>query len=371
MIGFKLATKELRKLALALTEIAASMRARMPWPVGRLILEEHDVPRGRGWDNTVEKLGREDDAPEGAEEALTEALRQHLLCGEKLTTFYRIAEAQRTNLIDRFLAEPIEDTAASRTFPLLLTDEQLEDEPRAMKLIAVESLEGGLHAIFSSIRVNTIRVNIEDDELSEEVRDELSEYQQLIGVKHIKTQAIDSIYIPRAQHHIDLRVDFPFGAVTEHLEYASRMLASKVTAVAERNVLGTPVNLFPLINYMYHSPQEGKVVELAFGTTTRSLKHEKMRRGAIDLRQEVYHRGGRAALQTAIEPHRISIEYTRNIGGALVSQPEVTLAGTYRMAVGTNPTLTSAIIRKCAGSEDYDYARRRIRHFLRQNASDR
>jgi hypothetical protein len=55
--------------------------------------------------------------------------------------------------------------------------------------------------------------------------------------------------------------------------------------------LGTPVNLFPLIDTLYRS-NEGRVVELGFGTTTASLKHERMRRTQTCLRKETYHKGG-------------------------------------------------------------------------------
>jgi hypothetical protein len=71
-------------------------------------------------------------------------------------------------------------------------------------------------------------------------------------------------------------------------EAAQNRIRMELATLVKADNLSSPVNLFPLINEMYKAQGEGTVVELAFGTTTASLKREKMRRRAACLREEAY-----------------------------------------------------------------------------------
>jgi hypothetical protein len=118
-----------------------------------------------------------------------------------------------------------------------------------------------------------------------------------------------------------------------------------------------------LINQIYKSATEGQVVELAFGTTTASLKHERMRRRAMCLRKEAYHIGGKAALAAPIEPYRLSVVWKLPLANGF-STPELGLYSSSFAAGSRNPTLTDAVIRKCMGANDFAHVESRIEHFL-------
>lgn len=89
-----------------------------------------------------------------------------------------------------------------------------------------------------------------------------------------------------------------------------------------------------------------------------------MRRNRTCLRQEVYHVGGKAALATQIEPYKLSIKYRRPIDENRSSSPELNLHSSVRSASGRAPFLTDAVIRRCAGLEDYQLVRSRVEHYL-------
>jgi hypothetical protein len=122
----------------------------MPWPVGRLLLEENDAPCGRGWENTLARLDEDRADLSERVEPLAEALRQHLLCSEKMTRFYDVWQPTVEELRATLLATDIPETRASERYPLLLSEDEIADELRELSLIAVEELEDGVAAVFSS-----------------------------------------------------------------------------------------------------------------------------------------------------------------------------------------------------------------------------
>ena len=146
-------------------------------------------------------------------------------------------------------------------------------------------------------------------------------------------------------------------------EAAQSRIKTEIATLVKSDNLSSPINLFPLINEMYKAQNEGTVVELAFGTTTASLKHEKMRRRAACLREEAYHRGGKAALSTPIEPYRLSIMWTLPLGEGF-SRPELSLHSNSIVSGSSNPILIDAVISKCMSIRDFSHVEDRIKHFL-------
>jgi len=71
-------------------ELARSLRARMPWSVGQKVLRENELRRGNGWENTVARLSDPEFDFSDKIDAIATALREHILCGEKLVRFYEV-----------------------------------------------------------------------------------------------------------------------------------------------------------------------------------------------------------------------------------------------------------------------------------------
>ncbi|EEQ95772.1 hypothetical protein ACI50E_07145 [Brucella sp. ZJ1_1] len=345
------------------SDVLQSLRERAPWPVGRRILADIGIARGRGWQNTLQKLGESPKKSEEKIDELVEALKSHQICGEKLVSFFKLDTADIAAVREKLFAIDVPETVFSKYYPATLSEAGLKDAPAGLVLTSVEENEKGIGLIFSSARVTTIREHIDVDALSDGSDTAFDDYEEIIGIKTVRFHAFDVIWIPTSGDTLDVRIDFPEGTLSE-IAVAARKLAltqfAKLTGVA----MPEPVNVFPLIDKMYSDGTEGTVVELGFGTTTASLKNEKMRRRKMDLRSETYHKGGKAALDTPIEPFKLSIRWHRVIGKKLNSEPELSVNSTSRAAGSANPVLDRVVIRKCMGHEDYEYVRSRIAHHL-------
>jgi hypothetical protein len=294
--------------------LARSMRARMPWPVGQRVLRENGLPRGRGWENTVARLSSEERDYSDKVDTIAQGLKEHLLCGEKLVRFYEVNEKTKATMVEALLNIKPPESPFEDAYPALLSENELEAQSMSPILIAVEELEDGVAAVFASVRSIAMREQLAKEELPDDAIKALAGYDEIVGIKHVRLEAIDVVSFPTAGSHINVRIDYPTGMHRDVGEAAQTRIRTEIATLVKSDNLSSPINLFPLINEMYKAQNEGTVVELAFGTTTASLKHEKMRRRAACLRKEAYHRGGKAALSTPIEPYRLSIMWTLPLG---------------------------------------------------------
>lgn len=347
-----------------ISDIARTMRARMPWPVGRKVLVENGFPRGQGWEQTIKKLGNTKQIEGTQVDELVVALREHALCGEKLAGFYKVDTDALDRAREKVLNAKIQVTAFSEAFPASVPDDKLTDQPNGFVLTAVETNEDGIAVVFSSVRVITVREEIDPEDMPEVAADIFGDYEQIIGLKTVRFQAFDVVSLPHNGPLVDVRVDYPAGTQHDVALAAHARAIDALHKIIGEPLLTEPVNLFPLIDRIYNDPGEGVVVELGFGTTTASLKNEKMRRRQLDLREEQYHKGGKAALKSPIEPFRLSVTWKRQAGAGLFSTPELSVNSNARAAGGEHPTIENVVIRKCMGQSDYEFVRSRIEHHL-------
>ncbi|SMC51765.1 hypothetical protein SAMN06297251_103125 [Fulvimarina manganoxydans] len=345
-------------------ELGRSMRDRMPWTVGRKILEQHDVSRGRGWDNTLEKLADEDIDFSGVIEPVRLSLFEHTLCGEKLSRFYRVDSRTMSEFREAAFDLRPNDSIFRDKFPIVVDEDDLRGAPLGHTLIDVSQTDTGTAIIFSSVRSVMVREELHPEDFPLGSAAAKGNYDEIIGIKNKRVQGLDIVWLPEQGDIAEVRVDYPHGMLRNAGEYAHDKVRSHLMAELGRDYLGEPINLFPLISRMYHDHAEGSVVELAFGTTTASLKHEKMRRGSISLRDERYHRGGLAALSAPISPFKVSIEWERAIDERMRSKPELNLHSNSRTSGSEQPVLLDAVIRNCMGVEDYEFVRGRILQHL-------
>lgn len=339
----------------------------MPWPVGQKVLASHHLERGQGWDKTVERHENGNTSPE-KEAELSGILKEHLITGEKLSQFSLVTDREKDILRTAILAAQPADSLYRQRYPNLLSEQQLSTQSRGLNLVAVEQLDDGLAAVFTSVRTVTIRETFETGELPAAAADALQGYDEIVGLKNLRLQAFDVVWVPTQGNVVELRVDFPRGMHQASGEAALEQIRDSVRLLTGLQLFAEAENLFPLIERMYRTRTEGTVVELSFGTSTASTKHEKMRRQSLDLREERYHVGGVANLTAPIEPFRISIQWRRPMGGTLFSHPELTLNGSQHRAGAENPRLLSAVVRKCIRLEDYEYVRGRVIHHLENGA---
>ncbi|MGX9988826.1 hypothetical protein ACS4RR_006270 [Rhizobium sp. Z1P35] len=350
-------------MSIHVLDILKSLRDRTPWPVARRILQQIGVERSKGWDLTLERADKAIGRFESKEDDILEALRLHAISGEKLASFYEVGAETMATIRERAAEIVPPSNPFSESYPVTLSETALKGMPAGLVLAAVERTETGTGLVFASARVVTVREPISLSSLGNEIASELDDYEEIIGVKTVSFQAFDVVWIPDKGSTMDVRVDFPEGTLGE-VALAARKLSVEAFESAIGVALPEPTNVFALIDRMYGDGSEGIVVELGFGTTTASIKREKMRRKKLDLRNETYHKGGKAALGTPIEPFKVSIIWRRPVGPKLFSEPELSLNSNSRAAGSADPVLDRVVIRKCMGNDDFDYVRSRIAHHL-------
>jgi hypothetical protein len=305
--------------------LARSMRARMLWPVGQRVLRQNDLPRGQGWGNTVDRLSGKGVDYEDKADLLAEDLKKHLLCGEKLVRFYGVRKQAKDHMIAALRRAKPKHSPFREAYPCLVPQDELDARLTAPVLVAVEESDEGLAAVFGSVRTILVREPLDREELPKDAIDALADYDEIVGIKHVRHEAIDVVEIPSNGSHVNVRIDYPNGMHRDVGQAAQSRINDDFARLIDADHLTSPINLFPLIDEMYKARREGSVVELAFGTTTASLKHERMRRRASCLRDEAYHKGGKAALRNPIEPYRLSIVWSLPLDHDGFSAPELGL----------------------------------------------
>lgn len=348
------------------SRLASSLAARVPYDVSKPIFELNGVPRGRGWEGTVEKLNDKKETPKSKLNGLLEALIEHQIAGDKLVTLYEASDSMMKAMRAKLETATIPPGPMQEGYPFLLDALELEKLPLGQPvLVAIQEFGGGIGAVFSSVRARRERVLLDPSSFADGAASALSIYDEVVGLKLIRHQAFDVIWLPGNGDYFDLRIDCPRNTHAD-IARGSQMVALDVF----RKLVGIdpfkkPLNLFHAMKAMYDKSAEGRVVELAFGTTTRSVKQERMRMSGDCLRDELYHKGGKEKLKTPVNPYRLSLAYTVDLGGGVEAHPEVDLHTTRRFAENPNPQLFDVVVRKSVGMLDYHFVRERIIHFAK------
>lgn len=341
-----------------------SLGRRAPWEVGRRILVQHDLPRGQGWEKTISKLKEYDSDHPIDIDGLAESISHHNQFGEKFVRIFNTIESSSSTLFESASNIVVEENQFSRAYPSSINPDEVDDLVTSAPVLTwIEIGEKEVRLIFSSIRRIVVRETLDLGEFPDEYT-ELARFDEVIGVVNRKVHCFDVVAISKASDEITVLIDFPRG-----LSFETAIGGSLEVIDALRNLIkiafdASPLNFFPLLKLMYDSPDEGRVVEIAFGTSTASLKHEKMRRRHLDLRQETYHVGGKDALNEEIEPHKLSVEWTVQLGSGREARPELSFNSNTHNSAQPTPVLFECVIRNCIGELDFQFVMSRIRHFL-------
>jgi hypothetical protein len=342
----------------------------MPWSAAQKAFMADGIPRSRGWDLTVARLSAPGALNPDQIGAAQQILIEHEVCGEKLVRVYEVDLATKAALIEQLRSVEVQESVFSSCFPAVLTEEEIAAHfPVPLTLVAVLEVGEGVAAIFAATRGLTFREEVDREGLPPAAREALAGYDEVLGIRQEKRQIFDVVFVPFDGNRVDVRVDFPDGMLRGAAQAAHIQVRHAFNVLVGHEVLGVPINLFPLIGNMYHASREGTVVELAFGTTTASTKYERMRRQHLCLREEIYHRAGSDALDAPIEPFRLSIQWSVELGEEAQSRPELSFQSTQRVRDSENPALFDVVVRNVTGCRDYDFVRGRLCHFLDATAA--
>jgi hypothetical protein len=193
-------------------DIARTMRSRMPWDTARRVFDSGEVGKAHGWDNTLRKIEDEYSDDKTVAATLSASLTEHVLCGEKLTSFHRISKKRMAELSEAASRLRPRTSAFRESYPAAVSAEIIEETfPQEPTLVAVETREDGVGVVYASTRAIQIREPIDISLMPEGAGDLLDGFDEVVGIKLKKYQAMDDVWIPHSGSYIDIRVDFPKG----------------------------------------------------------------------------------------------------------------------------------------------------------------
>ena len=240
-----------------------------------------------------------------------------------------------------------------------------------MSLVDILESEENLSLVFCSKRLFTERVPISTSDFSPETKKDLSEYDEILGVKRFYRQFFDAVVVWKKKDLIEIRIDiFTEGMSTQERKDSFLALSEQFNKLVSKfidvkSTLNENINFFPLIDKLYDS-DEGKVSELYFTTDEGSIKKEKMRKDMIDLREEIYHKSGRNSVDH-INAYHLAILWDFIGVDEVRTQPELLLPAQFYTLNATKQDLNEAIIRKCYGSDDYNFVLEKINKYLNKS----
>lgn len=87
------------------------------------------------------------------------------------------------------------------------------------------------------------------------------------------------------------------------------------------------IDFFPAIDDIYKQNTEGLVHRLAFECNTGAVRDEKLKQGQLDLRAEIYHISGKAAIGGNIRPYKLGVTWHPSKYKPLASEIELEING--------------------------------------------
>jgi hypothetical protein len=330
------------------------LRARIPFPLMQEYCTQKGLPSARGWDLLRVKLDEESDGntARAAEIAvsLEEIFKEAITLGARAVKVFQVKEELRSSYLDALVAVCPEESDYLESYPRPLSAEQLAAVTSDLKVCAVKPADDGrsVHIVLCGRRMVEIKEPRTRADIGTDAINEFGweQYDEFILIRRRFVQSYEVVRFDVSTGILELRAEDHSGTDTvlalQALQDKSNELL--VRALGNQVHLALCQNLFPAIRAIYDTPNEGIVVELGFTTATGSAKHEKMRANRADLRTELFHVGGKNAINGALTPFRIAVRWLAGAQRGQSLQEEVLLPGSIRQLGGGMPFLDHMVL---------------------------
>lgn len=330
------------------------LRARISFPLMQEHCARQGLPVARGWDPLKAKLLEDSVGNPGLASEVAEKLRRIFLetisVGRRAVKLFEVKAELRDSYYDALAAISPEQSDYLDFYPRPLSAERLLAQAAGLKVCGISQCDDNLSIQmvlcgrrFVEIREPRSRSDIGDAAINQFGWEQ---YDEFIFIRRRFVQSFEVIRYNRANGILELRVEDYIGADTIHAMQALNEKANEILSLT----LGSGIhlsgcrNLFPAIRSIYENSDEGMVVELGFTTATGSAKHEKMRANRTDLRKELFHVGGKKAINGALTPFRIAVKWPINGQRGHALQEEVLLPGSIRQLASGTPFLDHMVL---------------------------
>lgn len=343
------------------------LRRRITFPVMQAQCAKYSLPTAQGWDKLSEKLVEEGKVSAQRtleiENALAEIFKNTISVGDRAVRIFKLENRAASGLANYFLTCKPEVSEYTTTYPAPLAESKLAQLDSVPKLCEISKCTqtNAVTLIFCNRRIIEERDPRTKDQMSGELLNRFGweSYDEFILVRKKYVQSYEVVHIDIKADLVELRVEDHTGLDSSYgldklQEKANELIAHKYGNTLQ---LIKCVNLFPAIKDMYDDQNEGIVIELGFTTETGSAKNERMRRS--DLRQELFHVGGKAAVNGIITPFRLAVRWQKNHDRP---QEDVLLPGSIRQLGSATPFLDHMLL---SGSSNELHMRDTIRRVVR------
>lgn len=144
--------------------------------------------------------------------------------------------------------------------------------------------------------------------------------------KPIKYCAFDSILIDKEKDLIYVLLDnLRYRTKQDSSDIYGDLLAAIDNHGDYRKSL-SPIDLYSAIGQMYSYSDEGIVCQLSFECGTGAVRDEKLKQGELDLRKELYHVNGKAAVGK-LHPYKIELSYHQQKYSSLHTEANFSIKG--------------------------------------------
>lgn len=341
--------------------LVADLRRVTKWGRMAIFAAANGLPVTRTWDPFLERL-LEDNTSEAAlrkvADKLTSFYVAQLSAGDRIVMFFRPSVdfgARLYNLAKKAVAPA---SVVSEHFPSLIPESKAKkDVPGVPTFAGTRKYgDGRIALFFLSGRYVEERDKYKREDVAQVVRDAFNDYDEFIAIKLRFKQCVDSIIVsPDAS--VEIRLDLPTLTNMDYAEICATSLLQHFHAYFSgpkgEPILGERVNLFKAIDKIYRTKDLGRVSELGFETPTDSVKIEKMRDRSSDLREELYHKAGKAGLGNLakIVPYRLAVRFPGSVNGATV---ELVLPGSFRELAKPSQRLELGAVSGGISEDDFD-----------------
>lgn len=327
------------------------IRARLPFPLMQAHCAINNLPTAQGWDKLLMKLEEEGQGGTAQASQVSEALgrifRETISVGTRAVKVFKLRSDEAQRIATCLAACNPEESPFLETYPKPIASNALAALPPGIFLCDVgqQEQDHSMTLVFCGRRILEEREARTRAQLGDAVLDQFgwNQYDEFVFVRRRYVQSFEIVRIDVGRSLLELRVEDHSGIDTGT---ALEQLQVKVNGILAPHFgmqlpLITPINLFPAIKSLYDDQTAGIVVELGFTTATGSSKHEKMRSSRADLRHELFHVGGKAAVNGILTPFRVAVRWVDDDPRI---HEEVLLPGSIRMLSSTHPHLDHLVI---------------------------
>lgn len=329
-------------------------RRKYPFRIVQAVLRDNDLPTAQGWAplrdkyKNLSKVKNEEFAA-----TLAEINVNLTLYAQKAIALYPVSEKEAKNFIRIF-----QDLSLSSeycvSYPFTLQEEHLAVKSSALSAAAVEGSKGNEQLLLAGKMYETKRERIEVADLGDSIPASLDGFDEVIAIRRTARQFFHAVTIRNRQskNYLEIRLDvlghFLAADYTKHFNAVKRWLNKRYEDSYDKKPIGNEINLFPAITSLYGS-SDGRVRHLGATTNTASIKQERMRHKADDLRREAFHTAGRTA--AALTEFNIEKMWDSENGS---TSPSIEIPGRVATASGQTQHLPMAFIEGCTDSDDFD-----------------